>query len=156
MSADVTAGRPALADLEVGQVVAGERLHVDRARLVEYAAASGDRNRIHWDERFAVSVGLPDVIAHGMFTMGAAGEVASRWAGGGQYVRSYATRFTNPVVVPYEGGAEVEVSAAVKKIDGAAGEVTLELTVTHEGTKVLGRALAVVAVASGGPDGGSR
>lgn len=143
---DRSASRPVLADLSVGDVVATRTIHVDRARLVAYAAASGDLNPIHWDERFAVSVGLPDVIAHGMFTMGAAGELASQWAGGPQHVTSWGCRFVNPVVVPYEGGADIEVTGTVKKVDADAGEVTLELAVTQDDTKVLGRALAVLAV----------
>ena len=73
---------------------------VDRARLIAYAAASGDHNRIHWDERFARSVGLPDVIAHGMWTMGAAAELVARWAGDPTAVVGYRTKFTAPVVVP--------------------------------------------------------
>ena len=139
--------RPVLAEVAVGDTIESRTIHVDRARLVEYAAASGDRNRIHWDECFAVSVGLPDVIAHGMFTMGVAGELASRWAGGPQYVRSWSCRFVHPVPVPYEGGSDIEVGGTVTGIDTAAGAVTLDLTVTHEGVKVLGRARAVVEVA---------
>jgi len=148
--------RPVLSEVAVGDVVGRRTVHVDRARLVEYAAASGDRNRIHWDERFARSVGLPDVIAHGMFTMGSAGELASQWAGGPQYVRSWSCRFTHPVVVPDDGGADIEVVGTVKKIDPEAGEVTLELEVTHDGVKVLGKALAVVAVPGNDTAGAGR
>ncbi len=105
-----------------GDVAAGESLpartvHVDRARLIQYAGASGDRNRIHWDERFATSVGLPDVIAHGMFTMGAAVEAVSDWLGDPGRVVEYRTRFTKPVVVPYDGGADIDVAGTVKAVD---------------------------------------
>ncbi|GAB47899.1 MaoC/PaaZ C-terminal domain-containing protein [Mobilicoccus pelagius] len=141
-----TSRRPVLSEVAAGDVVGRRTVHVDRARLVEYAAASGDRNRIHWDERFARSVGLPDVIAHGMFTMGAAGEVASHWAGGPQHVRSWSCRFTHPVVVSDDGGADIEVVATVTRVDAEAGEVTLGIEVTHDDVKVLGRAVAVVAV----------
>ncbi len=138
--------RPRLATTEVGDTFGPMTVHVDRPRLVEYAAASGDRNRIHWDEAFATSVGLPDVIAHGMFTMGAAGELVSQWAGGPAYVRSYGCRFTKPVVVPYGGGADIEVAGVVKKVDAESGEAMVELTVTHDGAKVLVKAQARVAL----------
>jgi acyl dehydratase len=134
-----------------GQVTVGEALpsrtiHVERASLVQYAGASLDRNRIHWDERFATSVGLPDVIAHGMFTMGAAVNVVTDWLGDAGRVLEYATRFTKPVVVPWEGGADIEVSAVVKSVDPQAGRATIDLTAVCNGDKVLGRAVAVVAL----------
>jgi acyl dehydratase len=134
-----------------GQVTAGDALpsrtiHVERASLVQYAGASLDRNRIHWDERFATSVGLPDVIAHGMFTMGAAVNVVTDWLGDAGRVLEYATRFTKPVVVPWEGGADIEVSAVVKSVDPQAGRATIDLTAVCNGDKVLGRAVAVVAL----------
>ena len=132
--------------VSVGDAIPGRTLHVDRATLVHYAGASGDRNVIHWDERFAKGVGLPDVIAHGMWTMGAAVEIVADWVGDPARVLEYGTRFTRPVVVPYEGGADIEVTGTVKKVDADAGEVTLELAVTQDDTKVLGRALAVLAV----------
>ena len=77
-------------------------VHVDRARLVQYAGASLDRNRIHWDEPFAKQVGLPDVIAHGMFTMGSAVTLVTDWVGDAGRVVEYGVRFTKPVVVPYD------------------------------------------------------
>lgn len=119
-------------------------VHVDRERLVAYAEASGDHNPIHQDEEFAHSVGLPDVIAHGMWTMGAAVVLVADWAGDPTAVVSYGTRFVNPVVVPATGGADVEVSGVVTKVDEETGRVTVELSVTCAGTKVLGRAVAVV------------
>ncbi|GMA40586.1 MaoC/PaaZ C-terminal domain-containing protein [Mobilicoccus caccae] len=140
------AQRPAVGSVAAGDEIGSMTVHVDRARLVEYAGASGDRNPIHWDERFATSVGLPDVIAHGMFTMGAAGELVSRWAGGAPHVRSYSCRFIKPVPVPHGSGADVEVSGVVKSVDDAAGEAVVELTVRHGEVKVLGKALARVAL----------
>jgi len=136
--------RPVLADLAVGEVVATTTVELDRARLVRYAGASGDFNRIHWDEHFATEVGLPDVIAHGMLTMGSVVGVVADWAGDPGAVVSYQTRFTKPVPVPRDGTAVVEVSAAVGAIDADAGTVRVDLTVTHAGAKVLGRAQAVV------------
>lgn len=129
----------------VGAVVPAETVSVTRERLLAYAAASGDHNRIHREEEFAKSVGLPDVIAHGMWTMGASAAVVGRWVGDGGRVVSLETRFTKPVVVP-AGGAQIEVSAVVKSLDEQARRATLEVTTTADGVKVLGRCLAVVAL----------
>ena len=131
-------------DVEVGQELPSRTIHISRASLVQYAGASLDRNLIHWDERFARSVGLPDVIAHGMFTMGSAINVVSDWVGDAGRVVEYGTRFTKPVVVPYDSGADVEVTAVVKAVDAQTRRVTVELTATCGTDKVLGRALAVV------------
>ena len=136
--------RPALADLTVGQEVARRTVTVDRARLVRYAGASGDFNPIHWNERVATSVGLPGVIAHGMWTMGAAVTVVVDWAGDPGAVVDYGTRFTRPVPVPDPGEASVEVVATVGALDADAGTVRVDLTVTVEGARVLGKAQAVV------------
>lgn len=137
-------GVRAFDDVAVGDEVPGRTIHVDRARLVQYAGASLDRNRIHWDERFAKSVGLPDVIAHGMFTMGAAVTAVSDWAGDAGRVIEYGVRFTKPVVVPYAEGADIEVAGTVKAVDPETRRATVELTATSGGDKVLGKALAVV------------
>jgi acyl dehydratase len=131
-------------DVEVGQQLPSRTVHVDRATLVRYTGASLDRNRIHWDERFARSVGLPDVIAHGMFTMGAVISIVSDWVGDAGRVVEYGTRFTKPVVVPYEGGADVEVTAVVTALDEQTRRATVGLTATCGADKVLGRAVAVV------------
>ena len=119
-------------------------IHVDRAALVRYTGASLDQNPLHWDERFARSVGLPDVIAHGMFTMGTAINVVSEWAGDVGRVVQYGARFTKPVVVPYEEGADVETAGVVTALDDQSRRATVELTVTCGSDKVLGRAVAVV------------
>lgn len=120
---------------------------VDRARLLDYAGASGDQNPIHQDADVARSVGLDDVIAHGMWTMGAAMDVVTAYVGGdpGRIV-SCATKFTGMVVVPEAQTVEVLVEGVVKKADEAAGTQTLELAVTSGGQKVLGRCQAVVRV----------
>ncbi len=120
---------------------------VDRARLVDYANASGDQNPIHQDADFARSVGLDDVIAHGMWTMGAALDAVTAYVGGDPgRVLSCSTRFTGMVVVPEGQTVEVLVEGAVKKTDETAGTQTVELTVTSGGEKVLGRCQAVVRV----------
>lgn len=120
---------------------------VDRDRLVAYADASGDQNPIHKDPDFARSVGLEDVIAHGMWTMGAALDVVTAYVDGDAgRILSCATKFTGMVVVPEGGPVEVQVDGAVKKTDESSGTQTLELTVTCAGQKVLGRCQAVVRV----------
>lgn len=120
-------------------------LTVDRARLVDYANASGDQNPIHQDVQVARSVGLPDVIAHGMWTMGAALDVVTAYVGGDPgRVLSCTTRFTGMVVVPEGQLVEVHVAGVVKKTDEAAGTQTIEVTASCDGQKVLGRCQAVV------------
>lgn len=127
-----------------GDLLPQRTIPVTRAALVHYAGASGDRNVIHWDEVTAKAVGLPDVIAHGMWTMGAAVQVVTDWAGDAGRVIDYGTRFTRPVVVPHDGGASIEVGGRVSKRDADHRQVTVELTVTSGGAKVLGRCRAVV------------
>ena len=134
----------AAAQLEAGMTLPSKTIHVDRARLVQYAGASLDRNPIHWDERFATKVGLPDVIAHGMFTMGSAVTVVSEWIGDAGRVEEYSVRFTKPVVVPYDTGADIVVEGVVKAVDPETKRATVELTATSGGEKILGRAIAVV------------
>ena len=131
------------ADVTVGDALPAVTVHVDRPPLVQYAGASLDRNPIHWDECFAKQVGLPDVIAHGMFTMGSAVTLVTDWVGDAGRVVEYGTRFTKPVVVPYDGGADIAVSGVVKALDPETKRVTIELTATAAGEKVLGRAIAV-------------
>ncbi|MHA7125222.1 MaoC family dehydratase [Janibacter indicus] len=126
-----------------GEALPSRTIPVTRATLVHYAGASGDRNVIHWDERTAQAVGLPDVIAHGMWTMGAAVQVVTDWVGDAGRVVDYGTRFTKPVVVPHDGGAAIEVSGAVRSLDAQTRQVTVELTVTCGDDKVLGRCRAV-------------
>ena len=142
MSTDVT--RPVLADLSVGDVIGTRTVEVDRARLVRYAGASGDFNPIHWNDAFAAEVGLPGVIAHGMFTMGAAVALVEDWAGDPGAVVDYQTRFTRPVPVPNPGVATLEVTGTVGAIAAEAGTVRVDLTVTFEGARVLGKTQAVV------------
>ena len=131
-------------DVQVGQQLPAVTVHITRASLVAYTGASLDRNPLHWDERFAKSVGLPDVIAHGMFTMGTAINLVSDWVGDAGRVVEYGARFTKPVVVPYEGGADVQASGLVTALDPQTRRATIELTVTCGTDKVLGRATAVV------------
>ena len=114
---------------------------VTRADLVRYAAASGDHNPIHQDEEVARGVGLPGVIAHGMYTMALSARAVGEWFPGAELV-SIGCKFTNPVVVPAEGGVDVEVAGEVK--ESADGLTTVALTVTCDGQKVLGMPRAVL------------
>jgi acyl dehydratase len=136
-------------DVEAGTELPVRAFPVDRAALVRYAGASGDFNPIHWNERFAKEVGLPDVIAHGMFTMAEAIRVVTDWTGDPAAVIEYGVRFTKPVVVPDDDkGAVVEVAAKVAaKLDDEARTVRLDLTASSDGQKVLGMARAVVRLA---------
>ncbi|GAA2719938.1 MaoC family dehydratase [Cellulomonas aerilata] len=136
--------RPSLVDLAVGDVVGTRTLEVDRSRLVRYAGASGDFNLIHWNDRVAREVGLPGVIAHGMWTMGAAVSLVADWAGDPGAVVDYGVRFTRPVPVPDPGAAVVEVTGTVGALDAEAGTARIDLTVTCDGARVLGKAQAVV------------
>jgi acyl dehydratase len=129
---------------EVGADLPAARYELSRDDLRAYAEASGDHNPIHLDAATARAVGLPDVIAHGMLTMGLAGSVVADWAGDPSAVLSFGTKFTAPVVVPADAPAVVEVAGRVVSRDEDAGTVEVDLTVTHEGVKVLGRARAVV------------
>lgn len=130
---------------QVGDTFGPVAVPVDRQTLVAYANASGDQNPIHQDEAFAVKVGLPNIIAHGMWTMGASVSVLSDWVGDAGKIRSLGTRFTSMVIVPVEG-AELEVSGRVTALDVEAGTAEIEITTAAAGTKVLGRCRAVVAL----------
>ena len=120
------------------------QVRVTRADLVRYAGASGDFNPIHWSERFANSVGLPGVIAHGMFTMALVGRAVTAWAGAPDAVVEFGVRFSRPVPVPdTDEGTEIVVSATVKG-ETEDGHTRLALTATCRGEKVLSMAQAVV------------
>ncbi|WP_328300297.1 MaoC family dehydratase [Streptomyces sp. NBC_00435] len=133
--------------VEVGTELPAASFPVTRATLVRYAGASGDFNPIHWNEKFATEVGLPDVIAHGMFTMAEAIRVVTDWAGDPGAVVEYGVRFTKPVVVPNDDrGALIEVTAKVAaKLDD--NKVRVDLTAMSAGQKVLGMSRAVVVLA---------
>ncbi|MFG3705455.1 MaoC family dehydratase [Micromonospora sp. NPDC047670] len=120
---------------------------VTRADLVRYAGASGDFNPIHWSDRFATKVGLPGVIAHGMFTMALVGRALTEWAGRPDAVVDYNVRFTRPVVVPDDDeGTEIAVTAVIREITEE-GLTRLDVTATCHGEKVLSQARATVRTA---------
>jgi acyl dehydratase len=135
---------PTARQAEPGTDLPPRQYQVTRRDLIRYAGASGDFNVIHWNERVARTVGLPDVIAHGMLTMALAGRFVTEWAGDPGAVTEFAVRFSAPVVVPDDDkGAMVEMTGTVaERLDG--GRVAVEVTARHEGAKVLTRARAVV------------
>ena len=121
-----------------------QTFRVTRADLVRYAGASGDFNPIHWNERTATGVGLPGVIAHGMFTMALVGRAVTAWAGAPDAVVEFGVRFSRPVPVPdTDEGTEVVVAGTVKETSPE-GHTRLVLTATCNGEKVLSLAQAVV------------
>lgn len=139
-----------IADLTVGTEIGSRTLEVNRVDLIKYAGASGDFNPIHWNDRFAREVELPGVIAHGMFTMGAAVQLVTDWIGDPAAVVAYGTRFTKPVPVAdvdTGAGAVVEVAGVVGALDSDAGTARIDLTVTLAGQKVLVKAQATVRLA---------
>jgi acyl dehydratase len=130
-------------DIQIGAQLPERVFYIDRALLKQYADASGDQNPIHQNEEFALSVGLPNVIAHGMLTMGLVGQYAADWAGGSGQVKEYSARFTKPVIVPADEKVDLTVSATVGEVFPD-GRVRLDLSATSGGVKVLGMARAIV------------
>jgi len=128
--------------IEVGTVLDEKVFYLDRALLKAYADASGDQNPIHQNEEFALSVGLPNVIAHGMLTMALVGKYVSDFAGGSANVLEYSARFIKPVIVPAGEKVDLTVTATVAEV--ADGKISLNLSATSAGVKVLGMAKAVV------------
>ena len=128
--------------IEVGADLPEKIFYLDRELLKRYADASGDQNPIHQNEEFAVSVGLPNVIAHGMLTMALVGKYVSDFAGGSANVVEFGARFTKPVIVPADEKVDLTVTATVAEI--AEGKISLTLSATSAGVKVLGMAKAVV------------
>jgi acyl dehydratase len=135
---------PTWDSVEVGTVLPALSIPITRDTLVRYAGASGDFNLIHWNERVATAVGLPNVIAHGMLTMASAGRVLTQWTGDPGSIVEFSTRFSRPVVVPDdEVGATLEVGGTVaEKLEG--NLVRISLSAKCQGQSVVGRATAVV------------
>ena len=136
---------PSYDEVEVGTELPPRTYQLQRVNLVKYAGASGDFNIIHWNERVAKSVGLPNVIAHGMLTMAQAGKYVTEWAGGDPgAVVEFGVRFSAMVPVPDDdAGATVEVSGRVAEKLGD-GKVAIDLAARAADAKVLSRSRAVV------------
>lgn len=135
---------PAYAEVEVGTVLPERSVQITRAHLVKYAGASGDFNPIHWNEKFALEVGLPNVIAHGMLTMAHGANLVAAWVGDPGRVVEYGVRFSKPVVVPNDAdGATLTVSGRVsQKLED--NKVRVDITARCGDDKVLSLARAVV------------
>ena len=128
--------------IEVGTTLPERVFTINRELLKAYADASGDQNPIHQNEEFALSVGLPNVIAHGMLTMALVGKYVTDWAGGASNVTHYGARFIKPVIVPADIDVDLTVTAVISAVENDL--ITLDLTATSAGVKVLGMAKAVV------------
>ncbi len=138
-----TAPGTTAATMSAGDVLPEQTYTVTRAHLVRYAGASLDFNPIHWSERVATSVGLPGVIAHGMFTLALAARALDTWAGGTGHVVELSSKFTKPVVVPDDdAGVEVVVRGTVANVTDQGVQVSLEVRCGEE--KVLGMPKAVL------------
>ena len=128
--------------IEVGTTLPERVFTINRELLKAYADASGDQNPIHQNEEFALSVGLPNVIAHGMLTMALVGKYVTDWAGGSSNVTHYGARFIKPVIVPADIDVDLTVTAVISALENDL--ITLDITATSAGVKVLGMAKAVV------------
>lgn len=129
-------------NFQPGQELPEQSFLVNREKLREYALASGDHNPIHLDEEFAKAVGLPNVIAHGMFTMALAGEALRHWVGSAGEIVEFSTRFTKPVVVPADVDTEILFAGKVSEV--RVGEAIFEISAICKGVKVLGQTKARV------------
>ena len=129
--------------VQVGDELPAQDFPVQRSDLVRYAGASGDFNPIHWNERVATSAGLPNVIAHGMFTMAEAIRIVTDWTGDPGAVVEYGIRFTRPVAVPDPGGSMLHVSGSVAAIRED-GLIEIDLNATVDDQPVVAKARAVV------------
>lgn len=137
-----------LMDVSVGTELPPLAVRLTRAQLVRYAGASGDFNPIHWNQRAAIEVGLPNVIAHGMLTMATAARIVTDWTGNPAAVIEYGVTFTRPVVVPDDAaGAEIEITAVVGAVDADAGTARVDITARFDGQTVLTKARATVRLA---------
>lgn len=132
--------QPTFEALEQGQLVTESTTHFTRDSLVRYAGASGDFNPIHYRDDVAQSVGLPGVLAHGMLTMGASVQPLVAWLAGAAEVTDYQVRFTRPVLVDADAGADVTITTTVGALDTDARTVRFDLRVTFNGETVLGKA----------------
>lgn len=131
--------------MNIGDVLAQRTVRVERINLVMYAGASGDFNPIHWNEPIAKAVGLPDVIAHGMYTQAQLGRLLVEWCGDPSRILSFSVRFSAPVVVAQDGAASLDMSARVAAIED--GVARIELQASCAGVDVVKDAFATVQVA---------
>ncbi|HLR99642.1 MaoC family dehydratase N-terminal domain-containing protein [Mycolicibacillus parakoreensis] len=139
-----TPGTPAFDDVAVGDLLPTHHARLSRGDLVNYAGVAGDANPIHWDEELAKLAGLPDVIAHGMLTMGLGAGFVSAWSGDPGAVTRYAVRLSQPAIVTAKEGGDIEFSGRIKSLDPATRSGVVLVAAKSGGRKIFG--LATLAV----------
>ncbi|BCI56099.1 (R)-hydratase [Mycolicibacterium litorale] len=135
-----TPGTPSFDDVEVGDELPTRHTRLSRGDLVNYAGVAGDANPIHWDEDIAKLAGLPDVIAHGMLTMGLGAGFVSAWSGDPGAVTRYAVRLSAPAVVSAKEGADIEFSGRIKSLDPETRTGVIVVAAKSAGKKIFGLA----------------
>lgn len=137
---DRTPGTMSFDDLTVGQELPAHHTRLSRGDLVNYAGVAGDANPIHWDETIAKLAGLPDVIAHGMLTMGLGAGYVSDWSGDPGAVTRYAVRLSQPAIVPAMVGADIEFNGKIKSLDPETRTGVIVVGAKADGKKIFGLA----------------
>jgi meromycolic acid (3R)-3-hydroxyacyl-[acyl-carrier protein] dehydratase HadAB len=135
-----TPGTPSFDDVKVGDEIAAHRRRLSRGDLVNYAGVAGDANPIHWDEGIAKLAGLPDVIAHGMLTMGLGAGFASAWSGDPGAITRYAVRLSAPAIVSAAEGVDIEFSGRIKSLDPDTRSGVVLVGAKSAGKKIFGLA----------------
>lgn len=135
-----TPGTPSFEDVKVGDELGVHHTRLSRGDLVNYAGVAGDANPIHWDEDIAKLAGLPDVIAHGMLTMGLGAGFVSTWTGDPGAVTRYAVRLSQPAVVSAKEGADIEFSGKIKSLDPETRTGVIVVAAKAGGKKIFGLA----------------
>lgn len=131
-------------DIAAGDELPPRTVQLTRGDLVNYAGVSGDANPIHWSDDVVKLVGLENVVAHGMLTMGLGGGFVTSWLGDPGAVKEYNVRFTSPVYVPVDRPAEIEYTGKVKSVDPETRTAVIAIVAKSEGRKIFGRATATV------------
>ncbi|OCB56737.1 3-hydroxyacyl-ACP dehydratase, partial [Mycobacterium malmoense] len=137
-------GTPRFDDLEVGNELPVHHARLSRGDLVNYSGVAGDANPLHWDENVAKLAGQPDVIAHGMLTMGLGAAFVSKWSGDPGAVSRYAVRLAQPAIVSATDGADIEYSGRIKSLDPATRVGTVIVVAKSAGRKIFGLATAEI------------
>jgi acyl dehydratase len=135
-----TPATPSFDDVKIGDELPLRHTRLSRGDLVNYAGVAGDANPIHWDEDIAKLAGLPDVIAHGMLTMGLGAGFASRWTGDPGAVTRYAVRLSAPAIVSAKEGCDIEFSGKIKSLDPATRSGVVIVGAKSDGRKIFGLA----------------
>ena len=135
-----TPGAVSFDDLKVGDELPAHHTRLSRGDLVNYAGVAGDANPIHWDEEIAKLAGLPDVIAHGMLTMGLGAGFVADWSGDPGAVTRYAVRLSQPAIVPAMVGGDIEFSGRIKSLDPDTRTGVVIVGAKADGRKIFGLA----------------